>query len=68
MTPSSASPVSDGSGPFTARGSLITWLTAALLWVCAAYFLVRMRGATLPDGEALRAARSDTKQVVTSHA
>jgi membrane protease YdiL (CAAX protease family) len=29
------------------HASLIGWLTVALLWICAAYFLVRMRHATL---------------------
>jgi hypothetical protein len=27
--------------------SLVGWLTVALLWICAACFLVRMRHATL---------------------
>ena len=41
------SPVSAASNPFTLRPSLIASRTAALLWVCSAYFLVGMRGATL---------------------
>ncbi len=31
--------------PWTLSGSLVAWLTVALLWLCAAYFLVRMRTA-----------------------
>ncbi len=37
-----------GMTPFTLTASLMTWLTAAILWICAIYFLVRMRAATLP--------------------
>ena len=44
------SPVSAATNPFMVRPSPIAWLTAALLWVCAAYFLVRMRGAILRGG------------------
>ena len=44
-----ASPASIGTSPFTVRPSLVAWLTAALLWIGAAYFLVRMREATLPS-------------------
>ena len=36
------------AGPFGISASRMSMLTAALLWVCAAYLLVRMRGATLP--------------------
>jgi membrane protease YdiL (CAAX protease family) len=35
---------------FTLSASAMAWLTTALLWLCAAYFLVRMRGATLQPG------------------
>jgi uncharacterized protein len=34
-----------GSDPFTLRPSLIAWLTAAILWVPATYFLIRLRAA-----------------------
>jgi membrane protease YdiL (CAAX protease family) len=30
--------------PFALSPSLLAWLTVALLWICAAYFLIRMRG------------------------
>lgn len=36
----SASPGADN--PFTLQASLVAWLTVALLWICAAYFLIRM--------------------------
>jgi hypothetical protein len=29
--------------PFTLQASLVGWLTVAVLWACAAYFLIRMR-------------------------
>ncbi len=32
-----------GGNPFTLRPPLNAWLTAALLWICAGYFLIRMR-------------------------
>ena len=41
------SPVSPGLDPFTMRPPLTAALTAGVLWAFAAYFLVRMRGATL---------------------
>ena len=43
---------SSAANPFTLRSSLVSWLTTALLWICAGYFLVQMRRATLqPGGE-----------------
>jgi len=30
--------------PFSLRTTLTAWLTAVLLWLCAGYFLVQMRG------------------------
>lgn len=35
------------SNPFTLNTTPAAWLTVALLWACASYFLVRMRSATL---------------------
>ena len=40
--------VSTGTHPFAVSASLVAWLTAALLWICALYFLVQMRRATPP--------------------
>jgi membrane protease YdiL (CAAX protease family) len=37
------------ANPFALNASLVGWLTAALLWICAAYFLLQMRGARLVD-------------------
>ena len=31
------------ANPFTVNASLVGWLTAMLLWISAAYFLVRMQ-------------------------
>jgi membrane protease YdiL (CAAX protease family) len=33
--------------PFSVRSTMVGWLTAGLLWMCAAYFLIRMRRARL---------------------
>jgi membrane protease YdiL (CAAX protease family) len=42
-----ASPPSPGASPFTNNPPLLAWFTAALLWICALFFLVQMRGVTL---------------------
>jgi len=39
-----------GSPAFFLGASLVAWLSAAILWACAVYFLVRMRGVKLPVG------------------
>jgi membrane protease YdiL (CAAX protease family) len=44
IVPSAAPGATD---PLTLSASPVAWLTAALLWACAACFLIRMRGATL---------------------
>ena len=44
----SASPVG-ATNPFYLNAPLVTWLVVGVLWIGAAYFLVRMRGASL-DG------------------
>jgi membrane protease YdiL (CAAX protease family) len=44
------STVSPGTNPFVLNASLVAWLTAALLWICAVYFLISMRRATLQGG------------------
>jgi hypothetical protein len=41
------SPASTTGSSFGLSAPLVSWLTAALLWVPALYFLVRMRGARL---------------------
>lgn len=40
------SAVPGATNPFALSTSLVAWLTVALLWISAAYFLVRMRKAT----------------------
>ena len=37
------SAVPGATNPFALSTSLVAWLTVALLWICAAYFLIRMR-------------------------
>jgi membrane protease YdiL (CAAX protease family) len=44
------SPAVAGSHPFAVSASMLGWLTTALLWAGAAYFLARMRRATLQPG------------------
>ena len=41
------SSVSARVNPLALSAPLVAWLTVALMWICAAYFLVRMRGVTL---------------------
>lgn len=38
------SAVEHATDPFALSTSLVAWLTVGLLWTCAAYFLLRMRG------------------------
>jgi membrane protease YdiL (CAAX protease family) len=58
------SAVPGATNPFALSSSLVAWLTVTLLWICAAYFLARMRGAQLKgpgetsDDRALPAASS----------
>jgi membrane protease YdiL (CAAX protease family) len=44
------SAVSAATNVFSPSPSLVAWLSVAILWICAAYFLVRMRGVKLHDG------------------
>ena len=44
------SAVSAATNAFSISSSLVAWLSVAILWICAAYFLVRMRGVKLQDG------------------
>jgi membrane protease YdiL (CAAX protease family) len=39
------------ANPFALKTSILAWLTAAVLWLSAAYFLIRMRGAALPQSQ-----------------
>jgi membrane protease YdiL (CAAX protease family) len=43
IVPSAA--VTPGPGPFTLHATAVAWTTVALMWACAGFFLVRMRGA-----------------------
>jgi membrane protease YdiL (CAAX protease family) len=44
------SAVSAATNAFSLSSSRVAWLSVAILWVGAAYFLVRMRGVKLQDG------------------
>ncbi len=50
IVPSSAPVASD---VFSLSSSVVAWVSAALSWICAAYFLVQMRGVQLRDGGAV---------------
>ena len=41
------SAVAGATNPFALSTSLVAWLSVALMWICAVYFLVRMRRADL---------------------
>ncbi|HSP61387.1 MAG TPA: CPBP family intramembrane glutamic endopeptidase, partial [Pyrinomonadaceae bacterium] len=43
------SAVSAATNAFSLSSSRVAWLSVASLWICAAYFLVRMRGVKLQD-------------------
>jgi membrane protease YdiL (CAAX protease family) len=45
------SAVSGATNAFSLRSSSVAWVTVAILWICAVYFLVRMRGVKLRDVE-----------------
>lgn len=47
IVPSAASAATNA---FSLSSSVVAWLSVAILWICAAYFLVRMRGVKLTDG------------------
>lgn len=48
------SAVSAATNAFSVSSSRVAWFTGAILWICALYFLIRMRRARLPRvGEAL---------------
>lgn len=47
------SAVTAAANVFSLSSSASAWLTVALLWICAAYFLVRMRGVKLRDDDSV---------------
>ena len=54
------------TNPFALSTSLVAWLTAAFLWIAAAYFLVRMpKNATLPRGEITGGVHRDIQSAMT---
>jgi membrane protease YdiL (CAAX protease family) len=44
------SAVATTTNTFSLSSSRVAWVSVAILWTCAAYFLVQMRGVKLPDG------------------
>jgi hypothetical protein len=59
-------PVYADANPFTLPPPLTAWLTAGLLWIGAAYFLVQMRGATLRRTSSAENAGRSMATVLTS--
>ena len=47
------SAVSGATNTFSLSSSLVAWVSVAIMWICAAYFLVQMRGVKLHDVEEL---------------
>jgi membrane protease YdiL (CAAX protease family) len=41
---------STATNAFSLSASPVAWLSVAILWICAVYFLIRMRGVKLQDG------------------
>jgi membrane protease YdiL (CAAX protease family) len=46
------SAVSAATNVLSFKSSRVAWLSVAILWICAVYFLVRMRGVKLPEWQA----------------
>ncbi len=44
------SAVSGATNAFSLSSSRVAWLSVAILWICAAYFFIRMRGVKLQNG------------------
>ena len=57
------SAVSDATNAFSLSSSLVAWLSVAILWICAVYFLIRMRGVKLQDGWQ---AATDVREIVST--
>jgi len=56
------SAVAGATNPFAMSTSLVAWLTVTLLWICAVYFLVRMRRADLPAISSVPEGRADSNE------
>ena len=54
------SAVPGATDPLALSTSLVAWITVALLWTAASFFLVRMRGAVLPHGKTSADGRAGT--------
>jgi membrane protease YdiL (CAAX protease family) len=54
--------VAAATNPFTFRASTVGWLTVAVLWSGAGYFLFRMRASAQRGGDAIEADRLDEIQ------
>jgi len=55
------SAVPGARNPLALSTSLVAWITVALLWIAAAYFLVRMRKGIVPRGEIASGGRNETQ-------
>ena len=57
------SAVSDATNAFSLSSSLVAWFSVAILWICAVYFLIRMRGVKFQEG--WQAATAEREMVST---
>lgn len=57
------SAVSAATNTLSLGSSLVAWLSVAILWIWAVYFLIRMRGVKLQDG---RQAATDVREIAST--
>ena len=57
------SAVAGAANTFSFSSSRVAWLSVTILWICAAYFLVRMRGVRLEDD---RLAAADVPEITST--
>ena len=62
------SAVPGAMNPWALSNSLVAWLTVALLWLCAAYFLLQMRSRVRVDLEDAEAWPHAAKRMISSSA
>jgi membrane protease YdiL (CAAX protease family) len=53
------SAVTTATNAFSLSSSRVAWVSVAILWICAAYFLIRMRGVKLLDGHKAQTRRAE---------
>lgn len=56
--------ISAATNAFSITASRVAWLTVAMLWIGAVYFLIRMRGVKIQDGQQ---AATDGREIASTH-